>query len=206
MKTSDITFVRIPKGGSFFENASYSNMESFMPPKMIMGPPVMPAAPVLPFMRAPSPPAFSMNESVFSKMSNASSVPEFIMPEPPVIKQDNFLRRLFRRGNTRNISAVAPQRPTTLIQPIQQTTTYKEKYIAFIEKLKKSSSMIYYIVGIIVSKLMEIGRKKEPGEKDYTLQMAGGLFITGFVVHVLCEAFGFNKWYCNHGYACNSTH
>lgn len=63
--------------------------------------------------------------------------------------------------------------------------------------------IITLIVGIIVSKLMEIGRKKEPDEKDYTIQMAAGLFVTGFVVHILCEAFGFNKWYCNNGYACH---
>jgi hypothetical protein len=65
--------------------------------------------------------------------------------------------------------------------------------------------IITLIVGIIVSKLMEIGRKKEYDEKDYTLQMAGGLFITGFVVHILCEAFGFNRWYCKHGDACKSS-
>ena len=65
--------------------------------------------------------------------------------------------------------------------------------------------IITLIVGIIVSKLMEIGRKKEYSEKDYTLQMAGGLFITGFVVHILCEAFGFNRWYCKHGDACKSS-
>jgi hypothetical protein len=63
--------------------------------------------------------------------------------------------------------------------------------------------IITLIVGIIVSKLMEIGRKKDPNEKDYTLQMAGGLFLTGFVVHILCEAFGFNRWYCKHGDACS---
>ena len=54
-----------------------------------------------------------------------------------------------------------------------------------------------------VSKLMEIGRKKEPNEKNYIVPMAAGLFVTGFVVHILCEAFGFNKWYCNNGYACH---
>ena len=64
--------------------------------------------------------------------------------------------------------------------------------------------IITLIVGIIVSKLFEISRKKEPGEKDYILQMSGGLFVTGFVVHILCEAFGFNHWYCNNGHACNS--
>ena len=47
--------------------------------------------------------------------------------------------------------------------------------------------------------------KKEPDEKDYILQMSGGLFVTGFVVHILCEAFGFNRWYCNNGHACNSN-
>jgi hypothetical protein len=65
--------------------------------------------------------------------------------------------------------------------------------------------IITLIVGIIVSKLMEIGREKLPGEKDYILPMAAGLFTTGFIVHILCETFGFNKWYCNNGHACART-
>jgi len=28
------------------------------------------------------------------------------------------------------------------------------------------------------------------------------LFLTGFCVHLLCEAVGINKWYCKNGVAC----
>jgi hypothetical protein len=27
-------------------------------------------------------------------------------------------------------------------------------------------------------------------------------FLTGFLIHVLCEWSGVNKWYCKSGYAC----
>lgn len=28
------------------------------------------------------------------------------------------------------------------------------------------------------------------------------VFIAGFLVHIICEIFGINKWYCTHGAAC----
>jgi len=31
------------------------------------------------------------------------------------------------------------------------------------------------------------------------------LFLTGFILHLLCEAFGVNKYYCKNSYACNKT-
>jgi hypothetical protein len=75
----------------------------------------------------------STNGSIASNPSGASTVP-----------QDNFLRRLFRRGNT--APAVAPPQQ----EPVQ-TTTYKERYDAFLQKFKNWSGMLYYILGIIVS-------------------------------------------------------
>ena len=28
------------------------------------------------------------------------------------------------------------------------------------------------------------------------------LFITGFLIHIICEISGLNKWYCSNGNAC----
>lgn len=39
--------------------------------------------------------------------------------------------------------------------------------------------------------------------KFYIMEMC--LFLTGFSLHLLCEAFGINKYYCKNSYACNKT-
>ena len=28
------------------------------------------------------------------------------------------------------------------------------------------------------------------------------IILTGFIIHILCEFSGINKWYCKNGYAC----
>ena len=28
------------------------------------------------------------------------------------------------------------------------------------------------------------------------------LFLTGFLIHIICQITGINKWYCKNGYAC----
>ena len=28
-------------------------------------------------------------------------------------------------------------------------------------------------------------------------------FLTGFIIHFMCEVTGLNAWYCRHGYACS---
>ena len=33
--------------------------------------------------------------------------------------------------------------------------------------------------------------------------LASHFFIAGVVVHLLCEYFGINKWYCKNGLACS---
>ena len=41
--------------------------------------------------------------------------------------------------------------------------------------------------------------------KNYQYKMTENimiLFTTGVIIHVGCELFGVNKWYCRHGYAC----
>lgn len=36
--------------------------------------------------------------------------------------------------------------------------------------------------------------------KNHIMEIS--LFLTGFMIHLLCEFSGLNKWYCNNGYAC----
>jgi len=36
--------------------------------------------------------------------------------------------------------------------------------------------------------------------KNYVMEI--NLFLTGFIVHLLCEISGVNKWYCTNGNAC----
>lgn len=36
--------------------------------------------------------------------------------------------------------------------------------------------------------------------KNYTMEKT--LFLTGFLIHILSEVFGLNRWYCKNGVAC----
>ena len=62
------------------------------------------------------------------------------------------------------------------------------------------------IVGFIVSKIVSyFASKKLPDvckewNKHHVMEIC--LFLTGFSLHLLCEAIGLNKWYCKNSYAC----
>lgn len=60
------------------------------------------------------------------------------------------------------------------------------------------------IVGTLVSKIFE-KKKKLPSScadwnKDHVMEKS--LLFIGFTVHVICEIFGINRWYCANGFAC----
>jgi hypothetical protein len=58
------------------------------------------------------------------------------------------------------------------------------------------------VVGMIISTLwMRASEGKWP-RTHLQLQVAGSLFITGAVIHLVCEFTGINKWYCKNGVAC----
>lgn len=40
----------------------------------------------------------------------------------------------------------------------------------------------------------------ETWNKNYVMEKT--LFLTGFLVHIMCETVGINKWYCKNGTAC----
>ena len=52
--------------------------------------------------------------------------------------------------------------------------------------------LLTILVGTFISKLMTPNK------------LTLFLFWTGFTIHILCEYFGVNKWYCRHGSACSA--
>lgn len=63
--------------------------------------------------------------------------------------------------------------------------------------------LLTLIVGSLISTLF---KQKVPGpcrnwNKSHVMEIS--LFLTGFALHFLCELFGINKWYCQHGSACS---
>jgi hypothetical protein len=43
---------------------------------------------------------------------------------------------------------------------------------------------------------------KQTGNKDYLTEKS--FFITGVLVHLICQYSGINKWYCTNGNACKN--
>ena len=39
--------------------------------------------------------------------------------------------------------------------------------------------------------------------KHYVIEIS--LFLTGFLIHIICEFTGINKWYCKYGNACKKN-
>ena len=58
------------------------------------------------------------------------------------------------------------------------------------------------LVGFAIGKSLNVDL---PGvckdwNKYYTMEIS--LFLTGFLIHLICEFSGINKWYCKNGFAC----
>lgn len=58
------------------------------------------------------------------------------------------------------------------------------------------------IVGYIISKYNSIDLPNicKKWNKNHIMEIC--LFITGFMIHIICELTGINKYYCKKGYAC----
>lgn len=59
------------------------------------------------------------------------------------------------------------------------------------------------VVGLIVAWIANmIQRKPFPSFKQILI-IALVFFATGFLVHIIAEWIGINRWYCKNGYACS---
>ena len=58
------------------------------------------------------------------------------------------------------------------------------------------------IVGYVVGKLFSNDLPKicKTWNRNHIMEIC--LFFTGFIIHLICEFSGINKWYCKNGYAC----
>lgn len=59
------------------------------------------------------------------------------------------------------------------------------------------------LVGYILGGLFSTNLPKicKSWNKNHIMEIS--LFLTGFILHILCEYIGLNKWYCRHGLACS---
>lgn len=59
------------------------------------------------------------------------------------------------------------------------------------------------IIGFIISTLFMLPSKNFSFKKyHFWPQVILAFFITGILIHLLCEVSGINKWYCKNGVAC----
>lgn len=58
------------------------------------------------------------------------------------------------------------------------------------------------LVGYGIGKAVDSDLPKVCKEWNKFYVMEISLFLTGVVIHLLCEVVGINKWYCKNGFAC----
>ena len=58
------------------------------------------------------------------------------------------------------------------------------------------------LVGFVIGKAFSNNLPKicKEWNKNHIMEIC--LFLTGFLIHLLCEFSGINKWYCQNGNAC----
>lgn len=58
------------------------------------------------------------------------------------------------------------------------------------------------LVGFIIGKLFSTNLPSicKTWNKNHIMEIC--LFLTGFLLHLICEFSGINKWYCKNGNAC----
>ena len=61
--------------------------------------------------------------------------------------------------------------------------------------------ILVVIIGTVVTKVFFNNGSSKDWNKNHVMEIS--LFFTGFIIHILCEVIGINKWYCKNGNACN---
>lgn len=67
--------------------------------------------------------------------------------------------------------------------------------------------LLVLVVGIVVSFgvgalfSVDLPAVCKKWNKNYRMELC--LFLTGFIIHLVCELSGINKWYCKNGNACS---
>lgn len=62
--------------------------------------------------------------------------------------------------------------------------------------------LVGFVVGPLVGYFLRVPVPEicKKWNKNHVMEVS--LFFIGFTVHLLCELFGLNKWYCQKGNAC----
>lgn len=58
------------------------------------------------------------------------------------------------------------------------------------------------IIGFIIGRSISVDLPKLCKEWNKNHIMEISLFFTGFILHLVCEYSGINRWYCKNGNAC----
>ena len=61
-------------------------------------------------------------------------------------------------------------------------------------------SLVGYVVGRSLS--VDIPKLCKEWNKNHIMEIT--LFLTGFILHLVCEFSGVNGWYCDNGNACKN--
>jgi hypothetical protein len=61
-------------------------------------------------------------------------------------------------------------------------------------------SVVGYLLGMLFSN--NLPKICKEWNKNHIMELS--LFITGFIIHILCELSGINGWYCKNGNACRN--
>lgn len=65
--------------------------------------------------------------------------------------------------------------------------------------------LITVVVGLLISYCtMYVVNPETVKDFDHWKSVIISFFITGFLIHLLCEYSGINKWYCKYGNACTN--
>lgn len=72
-------------------------------------------------------------------------------------------------------------------------------------KILKEALMVGVVLTVVGMLLHLLTKYVKHHDMNDNTVLAVHFFVAGFVVHLLCEYLGVNKWYCDNGVACNRS-